>query len=112
MRSAPTTRSSPAMSSAALVAWAAAPRMCFTWWASASGCKYAADAAHIAARAASPAAAVSASRAALSDGPCGVDRFARAGVGRVCSLEDLQDSLRALSGVTGDLTKVLYAQND
>src|SRR5215203_3352657 len=50
--------------------------------------------------------------AASSERPCGVDRVARAGVGRVCSLEDLQHFLRALSGVTGDLTKVLHAQND
>ena len=50
--------------------------------------------------------------AASSERPCGVDRVARAGVGRVCSLEDLQHFLRALSGVTGDLTKVVHAQND
>jgi hypothetical protein len=30
----------------------------------------------------------------------------------VRSLEDLQDFLRALGGITGDLTKVLLAQND
>ena len=30
----------------------------------------------------------------------------------MCSLEDLQDFLRALGGVTGDLTKVPHAQND
>jgi hypothetical protein len=49
---------------------------------------------------------------ASSERPCGVDRVARAGVGRVCALEDLQDFLRARSGVPGDLTKVLHAQND
>src|SRR5215510_4374357 len=47
-----------------------------------------------------------------SERPCGVDRVPRPRVGRVCSLEDLQDFLSALSGVTGDLTKVLHAQND
>ena len=50
--------------------------------------------------------------AASGERPRGVDRVARAGVGRVCSLEDLQHFLRALSSVPGDLTKVLYAQND
>jgi hypothetical protein len=50
--------------------------------------------------------------ATSSERPCGVDRVARAGVGRVCALEDLQDCLRALSGIPGDLTKVLPAQND
>ena len=30
----------------------------------------------------------------------------------MCALEDLQHFLRALSGVTGDLTKVLHAKID
>jgi hypothetical protein len=49
---------------------------------------------------------------ASSEHPCGVDRVAWTRVGRVCSLEDLQDFLRALSGVPGNLTKVLRAEND
>lgn len=50
--------------------------------------------------------------ATSSERPCGVDRVARTRVGRVCSLEDLQDFLRALSGIIGDLAKVLLAQNN
>lgn len=50
--------------------------------------------------------------ATSSEHPCGVDRVARTRVGRVCSLEDLQDLLRALSGIIGDLAKVLLAQNN
>jgi hypothetical protein len=49
---------------------------------------------------------------ASSERPCGLDRVARAGVGRVCSLEHLQNFRRALRGVPGDLTKVRQAQND
>lgn len=55
---------SPA-SSSARAAWAAAPRMCFTWWALAFGWRKAAAAAWLAARAASPAAGEAASAAAL-----------------------------------------------
>jgi hypothetical protein len=103
--------------------------MCFTWWASANGCKYAVDAAYIAARAASRAAAVSAPRAAFcaahpgvaqrfpaltasSERPCGVDRVARPRIGRLNALENLQDSLRALRGIAGDITKVLLAESN
>jgi hypothetical protein len=50
--------------------------------------------------------------AASGERPGGIDRVASAGVGRVCSLEDLQHLLRALSGIPGDLTKVVHAQND
>jgi len=50
--------------------------------------------------------------AASSERPCGVDRVARAGVGRACSLEDLQYFLPALSGVTGDLTGALPGSAD
>lgn len=44
--------------------------------------------------------------------PCGVNRVARPRVCRVRCLEDLQDFLRALSGIPGDLTKVPHAQTD
>jgi len=44
--------------------------------------------------------------------PCRVDRVSGSRVGRVRSLEDLQDFLRALNGITGDLAKVLLAQHD
>lgn len=44
--------------------------------------------------------------------PGGVDRVARTGVCRVCSLEVLECLPRALNGVTGDLAKLLRAQRD
>ena len=49
---------------------------------------------------------------ASSERPRGVDRVAWTRVGRVCSLEDLQDFLCALSGVPGNLTKILHTEND
>jgi hypothetical protein len=44
--------------------------------------------------------------------PCGVDCVPGPRVGRAHALEDLQDTLRAFSGIPGDLTKILPAQGD
>jgi hypothetical protein len=49
---------------------------------------------------------------ALSERPCGVDRVARPRVGRLNALENLQDSLRALRCIAGDITKVLLAESN
>jgi hypothetical protein len=49
---------------------------------------------------------------AVSEHPRGVDGVAWAHVSWALTLENPQDLLRALSGISGDFTKVLHAQNE
>jgi hypothetical protein len=49
---------------------------------------------------------------ASSERPGGVDRVARPGVSRLTALENFQDSLGALRGIAGDITKVLLAESN